>query len=500
MIITSLMNRMLSALSGLFLLATAAMAQGPISAQWCGTRDGRVAWLEEYQQNPHSYPRSADTLLVPITLHLVGTTGGSGFFPMPELLDAFCVLNQDFAPYGIRFYINFPIRYIANSEWYNHNFQTGAEMMEIHNVANTINCYISESPAPGVCGYSDYGRGVALAKNCTNDGKHTWAHEIGHFLSLPHTFFGWEGIEHDYSQAAPDLVNYGRLAERVDSIDCELASDGFCDTPPDYLNFRWACNLDKESNLQQTDPTGMTFRSQARYFMSYATDACMSVFSPQQSEAMRANLLTEKVDMLSDPTPVPDISDTETTPIYPVDGDTLPYYNKVLISWEPIEGATHYLIEMSAKADFTGPIFRRDVEGTSFVREGGIKEQTYYWRLRPYNRGITCGLLSDVFSYTTGQGPVSGIPVLPGMEEWTVYPNPAEAGTGPGMRLRMERDEEVMLRLLSASGQIMGEARLNLSAGMQEVPLPFRVEGGGWFVLQMTGREGVAHRRFVVRP
>ena len=187
----------------------------------CGTREGKVKWLEAYQLNPSAYPESNDTLYVPLTIHLVGKSDGTGFMSERTLLESLCTLNEDFKPSRIQFFIEGPVNYIANSTYYDHTFAQGAQMMNIYKVQNTLNCYIVDSPA-GNCGYSSYNKGIALAINCTQPWDHTWAHEAGHYFSLPHPFFGWEGIEHDYSQPAPNQVNNGRLVERVDGQNCQL--------------------------------------------------------------------------------------------------------------------------------------------------------------------------------------------------------------------------------------------------------------------------------------
>ena len=126
----------------LFLTLTL-QAQDPSSVLSCGTTDGKVPWLVEYQANPVAFPRSSDTLYIPVTIHLVGTNVGGGYFGIADLLDAFCTLNRDFEASAIQFYMEGDIRYIPNNTYYNHNFDTGSEMMTIHNVPNTINCYIS---------------------------------------------------------------------------------------------------------------------------------------------------------------------------------------------------------------------------------------------------------------------------------------------------------------------------------------------------------------------
>ena len=54
----------------------------------CGTPSFKSKWLKEYQKNPHGYPKSDTVLYVPLTIHLVGTDGGGGYFKPKSLLEA----------------------------------------------------------------------------------------------------------------------------------------------------------------------------------------------------------------------------------------------------------------------------------------------------------------------------------------------------------------------------------------------------------------------------
>ena len=63
----------------------------------CGTLSGRSKWLKQYQANPDRFTKGADsTLYVPMTIHILGTNGGGGYFRIPNLLDAFCRLNTGY--------------------------------------------------------------------------------------------------------------------------------------------------------------------------------------------------------------------------------------------------------------------------------------------------------------------------------------------------------------------------------------------------------------------
>ena len=95
--------------------------------------------------------------------------------------------------------------YIGKTSWNNHpDYSDGEDMMHQNNFSNRINCYLVANPA-GNCGYYTYsGDAIALSKNCISPSQHTWAHELGHYFSLPHTFFGWEGLTYDSKKTTSD--------------------------------------------------------------------------------------------------------------------------------------------------------------------------------------------------------------------------------------------------------------------------------------------------------
>jgi len=259
-----------------FILGTIQTLPAQDVTSFCATPPEKSEWLKAYQRSPEAYAvRSDEQQFIPLTIHLVGTDEGSGFFTGAQLADALCTLNEDFLPTNLQFFIAGDIRYISNSTYYEHTFGEGFQMMVNNNVPNTVNCYFVQDPA-GACGYFSPGAdAVAMRKSCSNANDHTWAHELGHFFSLPHTFVGWEGTDYDPTEDTPEFIN-GRRVERVDGTFCNDAADGFCDTPPDYISYRWPCSSQGLSNVQQRDPADSTFRSDGTLFMSYASDGCMN--------------------------------------------------------------------------------------------------------------------------------------------------------------------------------------------------------------------------------
>ena len=262
-------------------------ANGTQPEKWCGTTDLSIAKLRELRPTPPKpYKGAGPTLYIPMTLHIVGNDNGSGYYPLRNAYDAFCQLQTDYAPADMVFYLVDTIRYHQNTVYNNHqDFTVGGDMVADYSQPGTLNCFITEVAA-GACAYAWYGGAIVLKKSCTTRPNHTWAHEAGHYFSLPHVFVGWEGQSVNAAQPAPAVTNDGTEVELADSSNCTTAGDLFCDTPADYISKRWSCDANHNSQTL-IDPTGAPFKASGEYYMSYSSDACMSRFSPQQITAMR---------------------------------------------------------------------------------------------------------------------------------------------------------------------------------------------------------------------
>lgn len=484
----------LSSIFALLLLGLQAQELAP-----CGTLEAPPRWLEEYQQNPMPFNRSNnDTIYVPLTVHLVGNSDGGGYISIQRMWGAFCTLNQDFRESAIQFYVEGPIRYINNSVYYEHNFTQGSQMMNQNNVPNTLNCYIVNSPA-GNCGYSIYGLGIALAINCTKANDHTWAHELGHQLSLPHPFRGWEGFEHDYSQNAPNFVG-NRPVERVDGSNCAAAGDGFCDTSPDYLNFRWNCTANAQSNVVQRDPDGMEFRSDASLIMGYSLSQCSNRFTPEQMAAMRANLLTERQFLLYNQTPPTPLGDIQLNPITPLDGEMIGNQAFITLEWEPIAGAQEYMVEITFLPAF-GFVYTRFTTPTNslvFPASDLIANRVCYWRIRPFNGYDGCTAYSNIRTFQLGNI-VSSREVALQVEDVQILPNPAASGGEATLAFIALEATAVQLSLLDISGRVRWQQRQFAPSGENRLPLSLEGLPAGIYLLRLEANGGVVSRRLVVK-
>lgn len=409
----------------LLFLCTFSWVIGQKPLKPCGTKDHRSSWLQDYQKRNHkSDVRGGELIYVPLTLTIVTTNDNTGAIEPNILLGSLCTLNDDFKDANLHFYIEGDIRYISDSEFYNHDeVLTGAYKMLEYNIPNTINCYIMSNPA-GNCGYNLPYAGIALGINCLYPDDHTWAHEMGHQLALPHPFLGWEGgHSHDgasitsFDEAAPEKVTYDyslfqtefypdtliidtAYVEKVDGSNCSFAADGFCDTAPDYLALRWECNVNGESNYVQIDPNGESFRTSGANIMSYADDACSYEFSTEQIMAMRHHLNEEKESYLDNQTPAALISDATVEYLYPINSE-VQAYDYIELAWEPIENATLYHVEIHMNEELTFRVWEDIVDEPNAIAEVRdiFADRDAYWTVTPFTKYEFCAERQGMASF-----------------------------------------------------------------------------------------------------
>ena len=466
--------------------------------RWCATNEGKVPWLQTYQANPGAYEKTNEILFVPPTIHVVGTDDGTGFFGLERIFKAFCTLNNDFEEANIRFFIEGDIRYISNSSYAIHDFGTGWEMMQQNNIDNTINCYIVEDPA-GACGYAYYGAGIALKKTCIGPGDHTWAHEVGHYLSLPHTFYGWEDIVPEVGVPAPNWIS-GTQVEKVNGSNCNNAADGFCDTPPDYLSDRWNCNSEGFSGVEQMDPDGETFHSDGSFFMSYANDNCSNRFSEEQMQAMRANLEDDRPNLLYNQTFVPNMPEVEvalTSPGYEeITDDPSP---GITLSWDPVENATDYIVQVNPFPAFSYILFEYFTTEPTVVVQGLDEDQNYYWRVKPYSAYSSCIPFSDVGKFRTGFITTDTNEITDNGSELSVYPNPAHSKQSLNIDFFLTEAEEVELTFFNSTGvEVFHKTIAGMKGSNQEILSAGNLPAGIYLV-ELVNQNGRYIEKVVVQ-
>ncbi len=486
----------LAAIAALVFSTTLVFSQNP-----CGYR-GKSPWLTEFQQRRAEWlqSRGSDTawLYVPTTLHIVGGSN-STTLDARQAITAVCEMNERFVSARMRFFLmpDDPIRYHFNSEWNNHDFSGGAELITTNNLPGRMNAYLVSDPA-GNCGYY-WLDAIVLGRGCSASGNTTWSHEAGHFFSLPHPFVGWEGASLDPSKPAPPFIN-GTEVEKIDGSNCQSASDGFCDTEPDYLTYRWGCNSDFRSPVVQKDPNGVQFRSDATLYMGYSLDACASRFTPEQIEAMRANYDDEHADYrLTEPVQKDLPANFSVQLSSPIDS-VLVQYNNVTLEWKPVENATIYSVELSFVSNFGALLFTSTVINDTkvTVTKPLPNNRLMYWRVRAYSGWDLCATGQVVQRGVFKTQNLLATNDLERTLSSELSPNPVAAGLPATLTLSTEEYMDALLTLTDAAGRQCFRQILNIAPGENRLEIPTSNLSTGLYIVSLQNEKGVILKRLAV--
>ncbi len=474
---------------------------------FCGTAPGKTPWLQQYQRDKSKFQfpeRSAQTVYIPMTVTVFTNDNGTNGYNTTNVLDEICQLNEDFAAANIYFYLASPIRSIANSLLNSHpDYGQSADIFK-NNIDKTINTYYTVGAA-GNCGYDFPGTGIVLAKNCMGIGSHTWAHEMGHELSLPHTFSGWEDIPYSSSLAQlPEYYVYTNkngdtlsvIPEKVNKSNCKDTGDGFCDTAPDYLSYRWSCNAQGLSNFDLKDPNNQVFRVDGTNFLSYSNDNCMNHFSAEQMDAMRANCFSEKKDYIN-PTFSITKSDT-TTLLFPAHNTKEASINGTILQWKKANNATHYYYEIARNTSFSNYLKREIVTDTFAVLPALAAGKDYFWRVRAFNFSYTCK--PDVTPKTAKFSVEASSSVLDvnDLGNVSVFPNPVQNGEALMLKINAINAGNITLSLNDLSGRLLSQQKTSLTDGENEINFPLQNLATGMYLLQIDAPVGSIQRKVIV--
>lgn len=213
------------------------------------------------------------TFFVPVQIHIIRETGGTGGFSVTETEAAFARLNEYYIDASIQFYQCAPINYIDNTTYYNYAFTTFANDVTFnttYGTTNVINLYIANSVTSGansLCGYAYFPVSldmIMMSSNCMSNGS-TLAHEFGHYFGLYHT--------HE--------TTFGN--ELVDGSNCTIAGDRLCDTEADPQIGAGNINSGGCTYIGGgTDANGDAYTPPVSNVMSYSPRECRHAFTDDQ--------------------------------------------------------------------------------------------------------------------------------------------------------------------------------------------------------------------------
>lgn len=469
------------------------------------------------KQQITSLTTSRATTYIPLTIHNVSNTSGEGATPIETIFSFICGLNTLYADQDIQFFIHGQIRNLTSNflDINSGTPQSGLIMVQ-QKVPNTINLYIGRSlnyPAVGTTSfYSPGGDYIFLQKPMLSAAAKTEGHEIGHFLSLPHTFYGWEGIDAQVQYVgvnAPTSVGgeQTELVTRGAGANCATAADGFCDTEADYHSTANAqgCNFTPAT----LDPSGATLNPDESNIMSYYDDACQTQFSTEQKAAIAIDVAA-RTWATNTPPSTATVTGIATAVSPANNGSGSISGSNIRIEWTPVAGATWYTLEVY------GTILPgvwvpniNDVKYKGILTTGnayydlptaGLTVGAHYaWRVKALNQYSTCANISayNKFQATTSMS-INDLSIDKQLS-LTINNNPITTSDIP---LTIYAAEETIgsIDIYAMDGRaIVHLAKQTINKGESIVQIPGQDFSNGMYLAVISTGRGSIQQKFVVQ-
>lgn len=512
-------------LSTLFIVffAAAAIAQTPVPGN-CGLDyEEGLELREQMFRNRNLIPQSTIealqqqrfTIYIPVVVHLVGNSNRQGFAQPQGILSMLCRLNNDFANQNLQFYIKDSIRYVIDDTIFADAYDSIAvDRMIALKDTTALNIFTNSSAGGGVAGYySRRGDYVFMLNSYANGGSTTITHEVGHFFTLPHTFFGWENIDARQlygNSPAPDSIGSSWRRREVEYVartgplaNCYSSGDGFCDTDADYISGREQCPMPG----QALDPSGVAITPNTRLYMSYFYDACVDSFSTEQKTAIMSSVVNRN--WLFFPAPITtNLSWSNIAPVQPLDAAILPKngVDSIRLEWntQGVGPATAWVIQVERML-FGSPIATlalQIVHGQNHFdlpTASLLSGATYRWSVMPFSNAYHCAGFSPFsqFSIETASG--LNIAEAPVVIDLALRPNPIQGATA-SIFFNISEPMMTSLRLYSIDGRLILNEPLQYSeSGEHTRYLNLSQLTSGVYHLQLFTEKGTKMMTLVVR-
>ncbi len=477
---------------------------------FCGTSiEDQIIIKERMMQNRANAALSAQVrtgvMWVPIQFHLLEDNDGGNRVDVMKVFDMLCALNEDYLDQDIQFFMKDGLNFIQNSSVNaDPNHSTAPAIMVGAKVFSAINIYIvkdipNSTPGSTLGFYSPQFDWLVLKRSQVSAAAvETLTHELGHFFTLAHPFFGWDGQyweEAIHGNPAPISSPAGILTEKMDGSNCEIAADGFCDTKPNYgLGFGWP-NCNYNGNCE--DPNGELLAPgvQENNFMAYFI-GCASEFTPEQKAAISADL-NARTSLHT--TLDPDITAFTDSPTQnsPINGEETPLYNVVGFDWEPVGGATSYVVEVDRTPTFSFNPSVKFVSGGTYIEFEDVFDpnKTYYWRVKAIKEGNVCG---EVLSTSFKTGTVTGTQDIKEILNHTISPNPITSGELLNINIETNEAFDALINVYNLSGQKLKEVNTTFNLGTTNHELSVSDLSEGMYIISIESENGVLTEKVVV--
>lgn len=452
---------------------------------------------------------SRTTTYVALNIHLVANNDGSQTISPGKIFEAICALNQNYEPQDIQFYIQNFFE-LNNSVVNSHsNTQAAQFQMSIRKNANNngINIFVcssvnTNSVTSGITlgYYSPSYDLIAIRKNQMNSTSTTLTHEIGHFLSLPHPFNGWDGTDYapTYSASNPPPASInGVLVELADGSNCATAGDYFCDTEPDYnLGFYGGNNCNYTGGA--VDPTGAVIDPDETLYMSYFDDNCQNQFTAEQQGAIAADLATFSRNYVrSTPSTTTEIT-AATTLTSPSNGATTPFWDEVYLNWDDVADANQYFVQIARNQSFSLIVEEAIVTNSVYASTVLSSGTNYYWRVKAYNEVSNCNAYSSTRQFTTSSFTTDTEEAFD-ITSIKLQPNVTSAGQLINLNIQTEEKIDATIRIVNVNGQVMKNIdNVTFQAGTHIHKIETAGLAPGVYIVNLQTPQGQINERLMI--
>lgn len=492
----------------LLLAMCVAFFNNAYSQHICGTSEHaqnemikRIERFNEGHRN-HQISLRDDTLLyVPMQFHLVADDNGEGRVSPISVLEQWEGLIIDYTPGGFYPVLADEFNFFDDNRVYSDPGGNGGIVANNSN-QSAVNVFITDKADTGnslgtTLGYYtpqwDY---LVVKRSEITEVTSTLAHELGHYFSLPHTFYGWEAEPYDATKHGNpvDIVRTpvtNQLIELMDGSNCEDAADKICDTPPDY-NFGFGnsgCSMDQIVR----DYNGDTIVPMVNNYMGYFIGCPKYEFTQGQWDVVTDDYYSSRRNKIR---PDGDIEIVEVAEDfqfnYPSDGETIDSYQYVTVDWEDVEGATHYAVQFSSGNQSFGAV----VTSSDITVPELLPDEFYAVSVRAFNMTHPGVNKYSLYFETGDQTSVIDESII---SEVKVIPNPVQSGNV--VRVEVEAHEVLLAtyQIMDINGRVVEEADVRLTPGRNTISIDSYDMNSGLYFVQINSEKGSLQKKIIVQ-
>ena len=454
------------------------------------------------------------TKYVPIRFTVVRPTSGTGGVSVKNIMKLLCKINKDYANQELQFFIKDDIKYLNNDKANTDPQGVGGNILKLQKDKDALNMFfvadiMSDSEGQILGFYSPNNDFVVIRNSGVNDVAQTASHELGHFFSLRHTFYGWEcqpWNEADFGKTVtitiapcPPTV----AVELVNGSNCATAADRVCDTPPDYnFGFGWP-NDCRYFDTEVYDRNDELIHPDQSNYMSYFFGCGDYHFSQGQINLIKADLASAARDYLKS-TFVPTATTLQETINYfsPIDSVEKLRSAPITLSWEAVPGATSYILEYSKNKSF-GSAFTT----TEIVNENQftIPASTFtasttvaFWRVSAFNPVSTCNAAVDYETFQVVTALNSN--KIDSQVDWSIVPNNIKNGDEISIMINTSSTLDVNISVTSTTGQkVINPTSKKLSIGENRLVLEKMDLKPGIYIISISNIDGISSKKLIVQ-